>query len=74
MNQKEYKMIFQIGANLASTFNTSFGSACKRLQELAQETAETSKTLKDVSVFKKPRKRLTPIRKISRNLKKNTAV
>ncbi len=53
MNQKEYKMIFQIGANLASTFNTSFGSACKRLQELAQETAETSKTLKDVSGFQK---------------------
>ncbi len=53
MNQKEYKMIFQIGANLASTFNTSFGSACKRLQELAQETSETSKTLKDVSGFQK---------------------
>lgn len=52
-DQKVYKMMFQIGANLASTFNTSFGSACKRLQELAQETAETSKTLKDVSGFQK---------------------
>lgn len=53
MNQKEYQMIFQIGANLASTFNTSFGSACKRLDELAKETAETSKVLKDVSGFQK---------------------
>lgn len=53
MNQKEYQMIFQIGANLASSFNTSFGSACKRLNELAKETAETSKVLKDVSGYQR---------------------
>lgn len=53
MNQKEYQMIFRIGANIASSFNTSFGSACKKLDELAKETAETSKVLKDVSGFQK---------------------
>lgn len=53
MNQKEYQMIFQIGANLASSFNTSFGSAYTKLNELAKETLETQKTLKDVSGFQK---------------------
>ena len=58
MNQKEYQMIFQIGANLASSFNTSFGSACKKLNELAKETAETSKVLKDISGFQKAKQAL----------------
>lgn len=53
MNPKEYQMIFRIGANLASSFNTSFGSACAKLNELAKETAETQKVLKDVSGFQK---------------------
>lgn len=59
MNQKEYQMIFQIGANIASSFNTSFGSASTRLKELAKETSETSKVLKDVSGFQKAKEALS---------------
>jgi len=52
-SRKEYEMLFQLNAQLGSSYNTTFSQAQARIASMQREIQALSKTQSDISAFQK---------------------
>lgn len=61
-NRKEYQMLFQLGAQLSSSFNSTFTKAQAQLTSMQKEIQELSKYQSDISAYQKQQSALEATR------------